>query len=131
MYMDYENEPVENIGDWYTLFKGDNTAVEEPKETKPVVSNALSELIVYSTQAAAYANFISANVGSIKRDIEADIAADAVSEPAPPEAMGIAPQPLALAVANRHKLVEYSEKLAAVIKSIDSILARVKFKEQQ
>lgn len=133
--MDYENaSPVQDIGAWYNLFSGNNT-VEEPKEIKPSVTNALGELLIYSAQASAYANFINVTMGMIEQDIKRDIMEDAapVSAFAGPNAPAMTPpvQPLATVVANRQKLVEYSEKLAAVIKSIDSILARVKIKEEQ
>ena len=133
--MEYENAaPVQDIGAWYNLFSGNNAA-EEPKEIKPSVTNALGELLIYAAQATAYAEFINATMSTIERDIKVDIARDTVpisafSEPnAPP--MPPVVQPLATAVANRKSLVEYSEKLAAVVKSIDSILARVKIKEEQ
>ena len=133
--MDYENAaPVQDIGAWYNLFSGNNTA-EEPKEVKPSTTNALGELLIYAAQASAYANFINSAMNTIEQDIKSDIMRD--TAPVLPNA-GMAPptlasatQPLAMAVANREKLVEYSEKLAAVIKSIDSILARVKIKEEQ
>ena len=137
--MDYENAaPVQDIGAWYNLFSGNNTA-EEPKEIKPSVTNALGELLIYAAQASAYANFINGAMNTIEQDIKSDIMRDATPvSPVLPAGVGAVPpvaipeiQPLAMAVANRGKLVEYSEKLAAVIKSIDSILARVKIKEEQ
>lgn len=132
--MDYENTPVQDIGAWYNLFSGNNVA-EEPKEIKPSVTNALGELLIYAAQASAYANFISTTMGTIEQDIKMDIMKDAtpVSAITGPAVPTVAPviQPLAVAVANRKNLVEYSEKLAAVVKSIDSILARVKIKEEQ
>ena len=133
--MDYENvAPVQDIGAWYNLFSGNNAA-EEPKEIKPSVTNALGELLIYSAQASAYANFINTTMGMIEQDIKRDIMEDAapVSAFTGPAAPTMVPpaQPLAVVVANRQKLVEYSEKLAAVVKSIDSILARVKIKEEQ
>ena len=140
--MDYENAaPVQDIGAWYNLFSGNNTA-EEPKEVKPSTTNALGELLIYAAQASAYANFINGAMNTIEQDIKSDIMRDAAPAPivpvggvgaAAPTMVAAIPtiQPLAMAVANREKLVEYSEKLAAVIKSIDSILARVKIKEEQ
>ena len=140
--MDYENvQPVQDIGAWYNLFSGNNTA-EEPKEVKPSTTNALGELLIYAAQASAYANFINSAMNTIEQDIKSDIMRDAAPAPVVPiSGAGAAVptmattiptiQPLAMAVANREKLVEYSEKLAAVIKSIDSILARVKIKEEQ
>lgn len=134
--MDYENAaPVQDIGAWYNLFNGNNTA-DEPKEVKPVVTNALGELLIYSAKARAYAEFIIGATNSIESDIKRDIATDIspVVDPYATQAIPtsvVTPQPLAMAVANRDKLVEYSEKLAETVKAIDSILARVKIKEQQ
>ena len=74
-------------------------------------------------------------VNGIDQDIKSDIMKDITpvfpNAGMTPPTLAPATQPLAMAVANREKLVEYSEKLAAVIKSIDSILARVKIKEEQ
>lgn len=134
--MDYENAaPVQDIGAWYNLFNGNNTA-DEPKEVKPAVTNALGELLIYSAKARAYAEFIIGATNSIESDIKRDIVTDINSIVDPYAAQAIptsvvTPQPLAMAVANRDKLVEYSEKLAETVKAIDSILARVKIKEQQ
>ena len=138
--MEYENAaPVQDIGAWYSLFRGDETE-DKAQEIKPSVTNALGELMIYATQAVAYANFIASNMSSIKNDIETDIVTDIAAAPAVNVAITngvpVAPivpvvQPLSMAVANRQKIVECSEKLAAVVKSIDSILARVKIKEQQ
>ena len=133
--MDYENAaPVQDIGAWYNLFSGNNT-VEEPKEVKPSTTNALGELLIYAAQASAYTNFINNIVNGIDQDIKSDIMKDITpvfpNAGMTPPTLAPATQPLAMAVANREKLVEYSEKLAAVIKSIDSILARVKIKEEQ
>ena len=128
--MDYENvAPVDNIGDWYQLFTG-NTTAEQPQEVKPSVTNALGELLIYAAQANAYASFINNIVNGIDQDIKSDIMKD-ITPVFPNTEMASATQSLAMAVANREKLVEYSEKLAAVVKSIDSILARVKIKEEQ
>lgn len=134
--MDYENvAPVQDIGAWYNLFNGNNTA-DEPKEVKPAVTNALGELLIYSAKARAYAEFIIGATSSIESDIKRDIATDIspVVDPYATQAIPtsvVTPQPLAMAVANRDKLVEYSEKLSETVKAIDSILARVKIKEQQ
>ena len=131
--MDYENvAPVDNIGDWYQLFTG-NTTAEEPKEVKPSVTNALGELLIYAAQASAYAGFINNIANGINQDIREDIVRDITPTypNMPPATIAAGVQPLAIAVANREKLVEYSENLAAVVKSIDSILARVKIKEEQ
>ena len=134
--MDYENAaPVQDIGAWYNLFNGNNAA-DEPKEVKPAVTNALGELLIYSAKARAYAEFIIGAANSIESDIKRDIATDIspVVDPYATQAIPtsvVTPQPLAMAVANRDKLVEYSEKLAETVKAIDSILARVKIKEQQ
>lgn len=135
--MDYENvTPNQSIGDWYNLFNGNNVAADgqQAQETKPAVTNALGELLIYSAKARAYAEFISGAANMIEQDVKRDIQDDImpitnvlpdVVRPA------VAPQPLAMAVANREKLVKCSESLAEVIKAIDSILARVKIKEQQ
>lgn len=134
--MDYENAaPVQDIGAWYNLFNGNNT-VDEPKEVKPAATNALGELLIYSAKVRAYAEFIIGAANSIESDIKRDIATDIspVVDPYATQAIPtsvVTPQPLAMAVANRDKLVEYSEKLAETVKAIDSILARVKIKEQQ
>lgn len=131
--MDYENvTPVDNIGDWYQLFTG-NTTAEQPQEVKPSVTNALGELLIYAAQASAYTGFINNIVNGIDQDIRSDIVRDITPTlpNIPPATIAASVQPLAIAVANRGKLVEYSEKLAAVVKSIDSILARVKIKEEQ
>ena len=132
--MDYENvTPVDNIGDWYQLFTG-NTTAEQPQEVKPSVTNALGELLIYAAQASAYAGFINNIVNGIDQDIRSDIVRDitpALPNMPPAATLATGVQPLAMAVANRGKLVEYSEKLAAVVKSVDSILARVKIKEEQ
>lgn len=134
--MDYENAaPVQDIGAWYNLFSGNNTG-EEPKEIKPSITNALGELLIYSAKARAYAEFISGATNTIESDIKRDIITDInpVVDPYATQAIPtsvVTPQPLAMAVANRDKLVEYSEKLAETVKAIDSILARVKIKEEQ
>ena len=134
--MDYENaSPVQDIGAWYNLFSGNNTG-EEPKEIKPSITNALGELLIYSAKARAYAEFISGATNTIESDIKRDIVTDInpAYDPYATQAIPtsvVTPQPLAMAVANRDKLVEYSEKLAETVKAIDSILARVKIKEEQ
>lgn len=134
--MDYENAvPVQDIGAWYQLNFGSNTDGQQPQEIKPSVTNALGELLVYSAQVKAYAEFIMSAANAIEQDIKRDIAMD-IKPILDPIVIGGAPmppvpQPLAAVVANRDKFVEYSEKLAAVVKSIDSILARVKIKEEQ
>lgn len=137
--MDYENAvPVQDIGAWYQLNFGANTGEQQTQDVKPSVTNALGELLIYSVQAKTYAEFIISGATMIEQDIKRDIAMDIApnTEPlagtvAPPIGAPVIAQPLAMAVANREKLVEYSEKLAAVVKSIDSILARVKIKEEQ
>ena len=137
--MDYENvAPPQNIGDWYNLFSGNNVADgQQPQETKSASTNALGELLIYSAKAKAYADFINGAVNMIEQDVKRDIQDDIRPVMDPAVTMGaiptsaVVPQPLAMAVANRAKLVECSEKLAEVIKAIDSILARVRIKEQQ
>ena len=137
--MDYENvAPPQNIGDWYNLFSGNNVADgQQPQETKPAPTNALGELLIYSAKARAYADFITGAVNMIEQDVKRDIQDDIRPIMDPAVTMGAIPtsttisQPLAMAVANRERLVECSEKLVEAIKVIDSILARVRIKEQQ
>ena len=132
--MDYENAAIQDIGAWYNLFRNDSVGTQQTQDVKPSVTNALGELLIYSTQAIAYTNFINGTVSSIEQDIKGDIMYDIgfpnTARQETTAAPVVKPQPLAMAVENRQKLVEYSEKLAAVIKSIDSILARVKIKEE-
>ena len=137
--MDYENvTPNQSIGDWYNLFNGNNVADgQQVQETKPAANNALGELLIYSAKARAYAEFITGAVNMIEQDVKRDIQDDIRPNLDPAVTMGAIPtsatmpKPLAMAVANREKLVECSEKLAEVVKAIDSILARVRIKEQQ
>ena len=132
----YENKPVvDNITDWYQLFKGDNTDVQH-QDTKKAPT-ALAELLLYSMQAKAYADFISGGMNSIEVDIKSDIVKDTIpSQSLDPLAgqvvAGQAPvqlQPLEGVVKNRQKIVENAEKLLETIRAIDSILSRVKLKE--
>ena len=135
MDMDYENKPVESIGDWYQLFRGDNTAgTEVEKPAAP--SNTVGELLIDAIKLRKYANFISEFATSIEQDISADITADIAST----DILGdmtapISPvptiQPLKLAANRREVVVKYAEELTALINTISGILSRVKFKEQQ
>lgn len=137
--MDYENAiPVDNIGDWYQLFRGDNIAPTE--EGKPAATpNVVGELLIDAIKLKEYANFISQFANSIEQDIRTDITMDIapVLVPAVPGDMAapVAPipviQPLKLAADRREMVVKYAGELSTLVNAIDSILARVKFKEQQ
>ena len=137
--MDYENAtPVENIGDWYQLFRGDNVAPTE--EGKPAATpNVVGELLIDAIKLREYANFISQFANSIEQDIRTDIITDIVPMVIPPigdiSATPVTPvpviQPLKLAADRRETVVKYAGELSTLVNAIDSILARVKFKEQQ
>lgn len=136
--MDYENvTPVENIGAWYQLFKGDNVASAE--EGKPAAtSNVVGELLIDAIKLREYANFITQFATSIEQDIRTDIITDIVPVVAPPigdMASPVSPipaiQPLKLAADRRELAVKYAGELTTLVNAIDGILARVKFKEQQ
>ena len=136
--MDYENvTPVENIGTWYQLFKGDNVVAAE--EGKPAAaSNVVGELLIDAIKLREYANFITQFATSIEQDIRTDIITDIVPVVAPPigdMASPVSPvpaiQPLKLAADRRGLAVKYAGELTTLVNAIDGILARVKFKEQQ
>lgn len=133
--MDYESvAPVESIGDWYQLFKGDNTVVQP--EQKTAAAGTLGELLIDAIKLREYANFIGQFAASIEADITNDIRTDIVPVPdAAVEGMAVptvAPlQPLKLAADKRELIVKYASELSTLVNAIDGILARVKFKEQQ
>lgn len=135
--IDYTNKSAEdNITNWYQLFKGDNTDAQRDQDTKKTPT-ALAELLLYSMQAKAYADFISGGMNSIEMDIKSDIVKDTMPvqslDPLASQVVAgqMSPQlqPLEGIVKNRQKVVENAEKLLEVIRAIDSILSRVKFKE--
>lgn len=124
-----------NLGDWYQLFKDGGSAAEqtEPQETKKP-ANALGELLLYAAQAGAYADFIKQVMTSIDNEIRTDISRDInvpmmPSDIVNPDMPPVYQQALTFAATNRQKMVESAEKLSELTKAIDSILARVKFKE--
>lgn len=133
--MEYNNTPNENIGDWYQLFKSDGQESQQSDTQKP--STSLAELLLYSMQAKAYADFIAGGMNSIEMDIKSDIVKDAMPvqslDPLASQAIaGQMPpqlQPLEGIVKNRQKIVENAEKLLETVRAIDSILSRVKLKE--
>lgn len=136
--MDYENvTPIENIGTWYQLFKGDNVAPSE--EGKPTATpNVVGELLIDAIKLREYANFISQFANSIEQDIRTDITLDITPAIAPPIGDAAAPispipviQPLKLAADRREMAVKYAGELTTLVNAINGILARVKFKEQQ
>jgi len=137
--MDYNSAPNENIGDWYQLFITDNSQQVEPKEQVVAAKNALGELMIYAIQAKACSELITGIMNSIDLDIRNDILNDergdtvssAVANGYPVEQgpAVIAPKPLSMAITNRDKMVKAAEKLNALVKSVDSILSRVKIKE--
>lgn len=135
--MDYEANvsPIQNIGDWYQLWKGGDEAAETDKPAAP--SNTVGELLIDAIRLREYANFIAQFATSIEQDINNDIKADIFPiVPAAPMAVvdgGVVPviQPLKMAVEKRGTAVKYASELSTLVNAIDSILARVKFKEQQ
>lgn len=136
--MDYENvTPIENIGTWYQLFKGDNVVSSE--EWKPAATpNVVGELLIDAIKLREYANFITQFATSIEQDIRTDITLDITPAIAPPIGDAAAPispiptiQPLKLAADRREMAVKYAGELSTLVNAIDGILARVKFKEQQ
>ena len=136
--MDYENvTPIENIGAWYQLFKGDNVAPTE--EGKPATTpNVVGELLIDAIKLREYANFITQFATSIEQDIRTDITLDIAPAIAPPIGDMAAPispipaiQPLKLAADRREMVVKYAGELMTLVNAINGILARVKFKEQQ
>ena len=135
MDMEYENKPAESIGDWYQLWKNNDEPSSEDKPAAP--SNTVGELLIDAIKLREYANFISQFAGNIEQDINNDIRADIFPIiPPTPQAVvdaGVIPQaiqPLKMAVDRRETVVKYAEQLSTLVKAIDSILSRVKFKEQ-
>lgn len=132
MDMDYENKPVESIGDWYQLFRGDNVSVETEKPAAP--SNVVGELLIDAIRLREYANFIGQFANSIEQDINSDIRADIfpMITPMPQTVIDAPPaiQPLKMAADKREMAVKYASELSTLVNAIDGILARVKFKEQ-